>query len=229
MNLEKELDISAISKTVRRRIKEKIIGKSNYGNKEWKKADNEWYSQIHERNYLLHEDFIRYLKEKRDISTVLEIGCGTGIYPIKYKHLFKDLNYTGIDISQENIDYCKKQSNFQFICGDWIKMESIEKYDLIYSHAVVDHVYDIEQFISKICTQCKKYAYINAYRGYFPDLKKHKMSWRDDDGCYYNDISLIQLKETLLKQLKEDEFVIKPQENGTGIVQTVIKITKKLI
>ena len=111
-------------------------------------------------------------------------------------------------------------------------MELPKRYDLIYSHAVVDHVYNIDAFIEKIAKNCLKYAYINAYRGYFPDLAQHKMNWRDDDGCYYNDLSVKQVKETLLRSgLKENEFVIKGQEGSSlenGIkVQTVIVITKK--
>ena len=220
------MDIYAISKTVRRRLKEKIRGKTRYGNVEWKNANFKWYSKIHDDNFLLHQDFMRYLKGKKDIKTVLEAGCGAGVYAIRHKDLFNGLSYTGLDISNEAIEYCKK--NFNFICGDLIKMEITEKYDLVYSHAVVDHVYDIDTFISKLCSLCKKYAYINAYRGYFPNLKNHKMTWRDDDGCYYNDVSTVQIREVLIKNgLKEDEFVIRSQENGLGITQTVIEITRK--
>ncbi|PCI61484.1 MAG: hypothetical protein COB34_01265, partial [Methylophilaceae bacterium] len=61
-------------------------------------------------------------KSKKDIRTVLEVGCGTGVYPIKHKELFQDKSYTGIDISKENIEYCKKKSKFDFECGDFIKM-----------------------------------------------------------------------------------------------------------
>jgi SAM-dependent methyltransferase len=222
------LDISAISKTVRRRLKEKIKGKSQYGNIEWKNANFEWYNKIHDGNFLLHENFVKYLKEKNDVKTVLEVGCGAGIYAIKNRELFNGLSYTGLDISKEAIEHCKKNSNFNFICADLIKMDIIEKYDLVYSHAVVDHVYDIDTFISKLCSLCRKYAYINAYRGYFPELKKHRMTWRDDDSCYYNDISPIQISEVLLKNdLKEDEFVIRPQESGFGYIQTVIEIARK--
>ena len=222
------LDISAIRKTILRELKQRVVGKSAYGNVEWQNANFEWYLKIHDGNYLLHQDFVRYLKEKKDVKSVLEIGCGAGVYPIKYKELFRDIDYTALDISKEAIEYCKKHSDFNFICGDFVKMEITEKYDLVYSHAVIDHVYNIDAFISKICSTCNKYAYINAYRGYFPDLKKHKMNWRDDDGCYYNDISVIRVRDTLLKNnLREDEFLIRPQENGSGVVQTVIEITKK--
>ncbi len=84
--------------------------------------------------------------------------------------------YTGTDISKDAIEFCKKNSSFNFIQGDFIKMELPQKYDLIYSHAVVDHVYDIDAFIEKIVKNCLKYAYINSYRGYFPELLKHKMN-----------------------------------------------------
>ena len=222
------LDIPAIRNTLLRGLRVKLKGKSTYGNKEWKKADFEWYSMIHDANRDIHENFTQYLKSKTDIKTVLEIGCGTGIYPIKNKELFNGLSYTGLDISQENIDYCRKHSDFNYICGDFLKLEISDRYDLIFSHAVIDHVYDIDAFLSKICVICKKYAYINAYRGYFPNLKKHKMNWRDEDGCYYNDISILQAKETLLKNnLKDDEIIIRPQKNGFGVSQTIIEINKK--
>ena len=62
---------------------ERKFGRSQYG-KSWTK-DNEWYNTIHDSNPLLHQNFIAYLKEKTDVKTVLEIGCGTGIYPIQMK------------------------------------------------------------------------------------------------------------------------------------------------
>ena len=224
---------SAPKKSLFERVKIKVerkFGRSQYG-KSWTK-DNEWYNTIHDSNPLLHQNFIAYLKEKTDVKTVLEIGCGTGIYPIQMKELFAGMQYTGIDISQTSIDYCKKNSQYKFICGDFIKMNLEETYDLVYSHAVVDHVYDIDQFISKIAKTTKKYEYINSYRGYFPNLKEHKMRWDGHDGCYYNDISIMQTKQILLRSgLSEDEFIIRSQESGQEgknvNLQTVIEITKK--
>ena len=148
------------------------FAKTEYG-KSWTK-DNYWYNKIHDSNPLIHQNFINYLKEKTNVTNILEVGCGAGIYPIKMKDLFSRMQYTGIDISQSAIDYCKKNSQYEFICGDFIKMDLNKKYDLVYSHAVVDHVYDIDKFISKIIVTTSKYAYITSYRGYFPDLKRHK-------------------------------------------------------
>ena len=196
----------------------------------------DWYTQIHEANYLLHEDFIRYLKSKKDVKTVLEVGCGTGVYPIRNKELFSQIDYTGTDISETAIEYCKKNSSFNFICGDFIKNDIGDTFDLVYSHAVIDHVYDIDTFVKKIVNLSKKYAYINSYRGYFPDMEEHKMNWSNKDGCYYNDVSVKHIKKILLEiGLQENEFVIRAQKSGqteknldTQMVVEITKIQQKL-
>ena len=142
-------DFKAISHTVGNEIKHKIFGKSNYGNDDWKKANFEWYEKIHDENSSLHDSFMKYFDSKKNsIKTVLEVGCGAGVYPIKYKKKFEGLQYTGVDFSPTNIEYCEKQSKFNFIAGDFIKMDVNQQYDLVYSHAVIDHVHDIDVFFT---------------------------------------------------------------------------------
>jgi len=219
------------SKEIWRELRWRVFGKSQYG-EHWKPERIKWYEEIHSSNYLLHENFKKYLQEKNGIQTVLEVGCGAGVYPIKNKNLFSNMKYTGIDFSDAAVSYCKNHSDFQFICGDFIKMNIITQYDLVFSHAVVDHVYDIDTFIRNIVAATKKYAYINSYRGYFLTLQKHKMNWFENEGIYYNDLSIPQIKSTLLKcGLDSSEFIIRSQESGQSgknvNLQTVIEITKK--
>jgi len=227
------MNIKEVSKTILRNLKTKIIGKSQYGHKDWFNANPDTYKIFHDQDYHMHQDFIEYFKKKMNVKSVLEVGCGTGIYPIKKSELFKDKEYVGNDFSQQCVDYCKNNSSFEFICGDFIKMNVGRKFDMVFSHAVVDHVYDPETFISKIIDSTKKYAYISSYSGYFPNLKKHKMTWRDDQGCSYNQLSIIKLKEDLLRMgLTEEEFIIRAikgadWEVNDGI-QTIIEINKKI-
>lgn len=220
---------TSLSDRIKIKLKKKF-SKPNYG-EAWPGKDNEWYTKIHNENYLLHKNFVEYLKNKKDIHDVLEIGCGTGIYPIENKKLFENMHYAGIDISTSAVEYCKNNSNFEFICGDFIKMDFDRKFDLVYTHAVVDHVYDINQFVSKIVDATKKYAYINSYRGYFPKLLTHKMNWDGYHACYFNDISINEIKNVLIqKGLDESEFLIRSQESGQKDQnvnnQMVIEITK---
>jgi len=110
-------------------------------------------------------------------------------------------------------------------------METKTQFDLVFSHAVVDHVYDIDMFLTNLIKSCKKYAYINSYRGFFPDINKHEMKWKDDDNCYYNNISIKQVKKLLLEEgLSEKEFIIRKQKSGQTQkdleTQLVIEITR---
>ena len=106
-------------------------------------------------------------------------------------------------------------------------MKIEQKYDLVYSHAVVDHVYDIDAFVMNLVKSCKKFAYINAYRGFFPDLEEHEMKWRDEDNCYYNKISLKQIETLLLNnEITKNQFNIRSQENYDMAKQLVIEIDK---
>ena len=92
--------------------------------------------------------------------------------------------------------------------SDLLKIEFSKKFDLVFSHAVVDHVYDMDSFILKIINLSKKYSYITAYRGFFPELKKHKINWNNEDGSYYNDLSIPQIKK-IFKENGIDENEIK--------------------
>ena len=141
------------------------------------------------------------------------------------------MEYTGTDISETAIKQCKKNSSFEFIVGDFLKLDFTKKYDLVFSHAVVDHVYDMDAFVLKIIKLTKQFAYITAYRGYFPELKKHKMNWNHEDGSYYNDFSIIEIKEKFKEiGLKESEFTIRSlkvdNQNDARDFQTIIEIHK---
>ena len=84
-----------------------MLDKSKYGSK-WTGANNDWYHEIHNSNRL-HEDFKNYfIQKKNDIHSVLDIGCGTGIYPIENKTMFEGINYTGIDISEDALLIVKR-------------------------------------------------------------------------------------------------------------------------
>lgn len=223
----------------RKGIKKRIrnVKKSKYG-KGWQNVDTNFYNRIYNYRPLLHENFIKYFESKNDVKTVLEIGCGSGTYPIELNHMFEGKKYVGVDIGKSSIEYCKKHSPFEFFCGDFINMNFDSKFDLVFSHAVIDHVYDIEKFLDKILQTTNKFAYISAYRGYFPDLKDHVMKWDNDDGCFYNDLSVEQLKKFFKSRgLNEHEYKIRKQEDGTELNQkhsigldgyeTVIEINRK--
>jgi len=209
-------DFNAIFKTYSGKIKTRLGIKSDYakkfidGNPQYEYEDQ--FQRMFFSKPLCVENFMDFFKNKNDIETVLEVGCSTGMFPRTYHELFKRIKYTGMDISPRCIDICKNYLESEFLCGDFIKLEFEKKYDLVFSFDVIDHVYDIEAFISKIINTTKKYAYVNAYRGFFPELKNHKRNYRDNEGIYMNDISIVEIKKTILKNgLSENEFCLRPQ------------------
>ena len=78
------------------------------------------------QNFLIDQNIINKIIKIGNIEndkTVLEIGCGMGIYPIKFKNLFENKEYLGLDIGEPAIDFCKKKSDFNFMCGDLLKIK----------------------------------------------------------------------------------------------------------
>ena len=76
-------------------------------------------------------------------------------------------------------------------------------------------MYDIDTFVTKLLDATKKYLYLNSYRGYFTELQKHQQNWFENEGIYYNDVSVPQIEKVLLNYgLQKDEFVIRPQKSG---------------
>ena len=227
--------IRVVFKQIKDKIKNSGVGdKAEYG-KTWQEKSGseqiEWYEKMHNSCLKMHDDFKKFLAEKSP-TAVLEVGCGAGYYPIKLKELFRDMEYTGIDISETAIKACKSKSTFDFICTDFLKKGINKKFDLVFSHALIDHVYDVDLFIEKIIASSNRFVYVTAYRGYFPDLKKHVMRRNDADGSYYNDVSTKQLTKKLLGVgLQEQEFSfnsIKVADEGKDDDwQTIIKIEKR--
>tara|TARA_B100001765_G_scaffold185248_1_gene129797 strand:- start:226 stop:909 length:684 start_codon:yes stop_codon:yes gene_type:complete len=210
-----------------------ITAKANYGKIWQEKLGDEqiqWYEGMHKSCLKMHDDFKEFLREKRP-SSILEIGCGAGYYPINLKDLFIDKEYVGIDISETAIEFCKSRSSFNFICTDFLKKNIDRKFDLIFSHALIDHVYDIDLFIEKIIKSCNRFVYVTAYRGYFPDLEKHVMRRNNLEGTYYNDVSIKQLTKKFMDMgLQKHEYSfssIKVDNVGRDDDwQTIIKIEK---
>ncbi len=211
-----------------------IIGKAKYG-KIWQEkfgdGQIQWYDNMHNSCLKMHDDFKKFLTEKSP-STVLEVGCGGGYYPRNLKELFTNAEYTGTDISETAIKFCKSKSSFNFICTDFLKNSLNKKFDLVFSHALIDHVYDVDLFIEKIIRATDRFAYVTAYRGYFPDLQKHVLRRNNTEGSYYNDISIKQVSRKLLDMgLQEQEYsfdTIKVADEGRDDDwQTIIKIEKQ--
>jgi SAM-dependent methyltransferase len=166
----------------------------NYG--QWwntNTKDVEWYQEIHDAREPIHAAFAEWLNDLDrsgdPIRSVLEIGCGRGV---RYPTLFADRRYVGYDISQKEIEWCRENRHnprHDYIVGDFITEGIAERFDLVFAHAVIDHVYDIDAFLRAAVEASGRWVYLTAYRGWFPDLREHRYSWSEQETCFYNDLS----------------------------------------
>jgi cyclopropane fatty-acyl-phospholipid synthase-like methyltransferase len=87
---------------------------------------------------------------------VLDVGCGTGDL---IKYLPKDINYVGIDISPEYIDFARSrfgaEKNKEFICADVNELSSnYRNFDTIIAIGLLHHLNDSE--VEKLLTNIRE-------------------------------------------------------------------------
>jgi SAM-dependent methyltransferase len=165
----------------------------------------EWYKSIYEFRAKSHEFFQEWFQRecrtRFPVKSVLEVGCGRG-YP--YADYFEAYRYTGFDISQKEIDWCtsnRDNPKHIFKCGDFLGAPVLEKdkHDLVFAHAVIDHVYDVNVFLQQAALAARHVIFVTAYRGYFPEVLTHEYKWTDSVSCFHNKISPSEVRTVLLQ------------------------------
>ena len=99
------------------------------------------------------------------------------------------------------IEWCRANRHnplHDYVPGDFIAEGVGERFDLVFAHAVVDHVYDIDAFVRAAVEASNRWIYLTAYRGWFPDLDAHRYNWSEQDTCFYNDLSPTQIQRLLV-------------------------------
>jgi len=118
-------------------------------------------SKEYYRNYLaddvmnpLNLKLVELIKNEKP-EWVIEFGCGIG------KHLWAleeaGFETLGFDISQTNIDECRKRKPHQnIICSDEKILRSIADSDIIFTCSVLCHIPDVSEIIEQFKRIAKK-------------------------------------------------------------------------
>ena len=169
-----------------------------------------WYSTIHSQRADVHASFLQTLSElEHPITTVLEVGGGmAGIYPQHF--IDRGISYTGLDISQRTVDWCRANLPGRFMRADMSELYGFDVdlanealypdpifFDLVFSHAVVDHVPDIDLFLRSLLRAAKHTVYLTAYSGWYPDLAEHEQTWSESQHCFYNLLSVDRVMQVM--------------------------------
>jgi len=201
---------------------------NSYGNF-WQDQDSGFYEKIYNHTPKIHEYFRDWYFKQNDINTVIDVGCGDGVYG---RTVFEGKPFHGVDISKKAIALAiskDENKNHSYRATDFISdaYYNDAKYDLVFTLSVIDHVYDIDEFIKKCIKISKKYVWIAAYWGYYPKLKTHKMEWHLETSCYQNKLSVLQLQS--LFDNAGVKYTIEPfsyEDNKKSAMASIIMIEK---
>src|ERR1043165_1601857 len=123
--------------------------------------EGEMRFRYHKMLGVLAKDFF----EPSGPPTLLDVGCGWGgLFTWANQHGIA-LDYSGIDIVESMIDYCKQNhTNAKFMCGDIFAMPDEERYDFVVCNGILTQRLtatnpEMEQFakrlIKKMFALCK--------------------------------------------------------------------------
>jgi len=103
---------------------------------------------------------------------LLDLGCGNGLL---FSHLRDtQLQLTGVDIVEEQLELAKKNNpNATFVAEDVCKYSSSEKFDVVTSLDVIEHLYDPESYLLNIKRLLKNDGILiltTPYYGYIKNL-----------------------------------------------------------
>ncbi len=176
-------------------------------------GDEDWFKWMYDGRKTVHEAMISWLYQQTGINTIADFGCGIGE---GYHESFKNMKYIGVDICEENIDWCLKNrenKKHNYLCQDFINQPLSEKVDLVFSSGTMDNCYDIKEFMSSMVNSSSKWLYLTLYRGWFPGLKSTRYSYNYEHGCFYNNISPVEIRE-YLSDLGCSKILIEPVKTG---------------
>ena len=152
-------------------------------------------------------------------SSFLDVGCGFGDF-LRFAEMrgIKDLNYIGIDITEESIEIAKKVSSAsppdyktRFICGDILSMDENElKSDYVMCSGVLgfktdDNIYACFQSLLGKMWECANMA-VSL------NMPSDKVDFRNDYSPYYNPAAIIEIAYSYSRRLvwKNDLFPFQP-------------------
>ena len=126
----------------------------------WKQAGKTYYQDFkYNDEYIKQEEaLIKYLEEI-EFNSVLELGCGFGRITQLFAMMYIE-DYTGVDVSTEQLNHAKEFSQYKFIESDILPLQLDRKFDLVIAVEVLMHQTPdkIQSIIDKMKSLSKKHV-----------------------------------------------------------------------
>ena len=144
--------------------------------------------------------------ENTNFKSILDIGCGTGIYTRFLRDRFRGAHIKAIDISHDMIEVAKEKlpdEKTEFIVGDAETMDFKERFDLVTSNASLQWFTSLEKTLSKHRMLLKEKGVI-AFSIFGPE-------------------TFSELSESLKKLFGEDSFISSHSFTTNSEVRKILK------
>ena len=126
----------------------------------WHKYQNDVFLSPGNLTQEIFQSLIISEIKKKKFASILEVGCGIGLNIFNLAKQFPSINFTGIDISDEAINFCKKNNNFknvEFIKENSAKINFKDNYfDMTYTVLSLEQMQQIQKEVIKKITQITK-------------------------------------------------------------------------
>jgi len=162
-------------------------------------CDEQWYRDIFSLRREAHERFMVWLETAARMAPVmstLEVGCGHSEF---YGAVLSDYGYHGCDIAPPQVAACQRRypdRRDNFFLADALRHDLRGPYDLVFSHAVIDHVGDIDLFLTRLAAASRRLLFVSCYNGW-NDIDEHRYRWVDGLTCFKNEVSPHRARHTL--------------------------------
>ena len=89
------------------------------------------------------EDFefaLNFLTGQHDATSLLDVGCGAGVYKELCNKINPNIKYVGMDYSEEAVKIAREEFGDHFYCGDYkdLTKEDAQKFDILHAGALLD-------------------------------------------------------------------------------------------
>ena len=165
---------------------ERLIDKNINTNTYW---NREYDRRIIRGNFKIQRKLMNKVKttllEDKDVKTVLDVGCGVGIFVKELK--LKKLKARGIDHSKSSIRYAKRaygKENFAIANVSSVKLKE-NSVDAITSLEVLEHLDEPMEVLQKLIKAARYMVIVTVPNGNAIKSKEHIWSFTEKD---FNDL-----------------------------------------
>lgn len=168
------------------------------------KNEENYYSSF----YLAWNDFYEVIKKyaRREIHSVYEIGCGSGVNLFLFSNRNEKIKVGGIDYSEGLINLARKVvSSDDLICGEAKDIDTEIKYDLVMAESVFQYFTDIEyaeDVLRKMISKSNTITYLGEIHDATLQeewLENRRKNTKDHDKIYQGLDKMFYRKEWIEK------------------------------